>query len=194
MNLSGLFAAKPGRESLSGSTQVFSNIQGGSIFSMTSNGVAGRASNSIFGQSMNTESTVADSMCSGSIIDSTVKASFVDFTRHSSFNNRRTSIAQNILNSRRRTIEVDNRQSRETEESLNNRGSALEEGHVNDIHVAINQGKPHHSVVEEESAEFEEFKGSVDNDSPNKIIDSHRSGSGSGRTHTGINTILTPEQ
>ena len=190
MNLSGLFAAKPGRESLSGSTQVFSNIQGGSIFSMTSNGVAGRASNSIFGQSMNTESTVADSMCSGSIIDSTVKASFVDFTRHSSFNNRRTSIAQNILNSRRRTIEVDTRQS---EESLNNRGSALEEGHVNDIHVAINQGK-HHSVVEEEAGEFEEFKGSVDNESPNKLVDSHRSGSGSGRTHTGINAILTPEQ
>lgn len=49
----------------------------------------------------------------------------------------------------------------------------------------------HHSVVEEEG-EFEEFKGSVDNDSPDKIIDSHRSGSGSGRTHTGINAIYTP--
>jgi len=96
------------------------------------------------------------------------------------------------LNSRRRTVEL-NAQDRPSEESLNNRGSAIEEGHVNDIHVAaINQAKLHHSVVEEEKCE--EFKGSVDSSSPDKFIDSHRSGSGSGRTHTGINVILTPEQ
>ncbi len=86
---------------------------------------------------MNTESTVADSMCGGSLIDSTGKASFIDFARHSSFNNRRTSIAQNIITNRR-TTEIANRQSRPSEDSLNNRGSALEEGHVNDIHLAIN--------------------------------------------------------
>ena len=138
MNLSGLFAAKPSRESLAGSTQIFSNIQGGSIFSMTSNGNADRGNTSIFGQSMATESTVADSMCSGSIIDSSGKASFIDFTiRNSDFNNRRTSIAQNILNSRRRTLEI-KPEDRPSEESLNNRGSAIEEGQVNDIHLAIN--------------------------------------------------------
>lgn len=131
----------------------------------------------LFGSSVNTDSTVADSMLSGSIVGSVGKGSIVDFNMSNI--GRRTSIAVNMQ--RRQTVQPTI--ARQSDSSLNDRGSAIGEGHVNHINSAINSGK-HFSEVGQE-----EFKTSVEAVG-NGQCDSQRSGSGSGRKHMGIRSFV----
>lgn len=142
---------------------------------------------SLFSSSeVQTESTAMDSMFSGSLVGSLGKASFVDFSMSIG---RRTSIAKNLQ--RRRTEIVED--IRESEGSLNDRGSALdqqhdeEEGNVNQIQSSIKVGGKCFSDVK-----IEEHKDHSKSKSASDMLDSHRSGSGSGRLHNVIGSFVDP--
>ena len=75
--------------------------------------------------------------------------------------------------------------------SLNERSSIIEEGHVNQISSAINQGKSMSSViVEEEARECELPLCDFDPENVCQSFSSGRSGTDSGRRHSGIKSII----
>jgi len=139
---------------------------------------------SIFAQSQGTESTAADSMLYAS--SSLGKNSIIDFGPI--LNGRRSSFFVAHLMTRRKTEQV-TYQSRGSEgnSSLNERASNLEEGQINTICSPI-QGKCLSSVLVTEESKEDTYR------APEVVLQhSNRSGSGSGRQHSGINCILDPE-
>ena len=144
---------------------------------------------SLFSSSeVQTESTAQDSMFSGSLVGSLGKGSFVDFSMSIG---RRTSIAKNLVQRRRTEIIEDVRESDGTA-SLNDRGSAIqeqqeEEGNVNLIRSIKAEGRCFSDV----KISTEETKENM-NKSALGLMDSHRSGSGSGRLHNVIGSFVDP--
>ena len=136
-----------------------------------------------------TESTAQDSMFSGSLVGSLGKGSFVDFSMSIG---RRTSIAKNLAHRRRTEIVEDVRRESDGTASLNDRGSVIleqqeEEGNVNLIR-SIKAGGMCFSDV---NVTIEECKENMNKSAPG-FLDSHRSGSGSGRLHNVIGSFVDP--
>jgi len=143
----------------------------------------------IFGATSQTDSTVADSMYSSSLVGlgSVGKASFVDFSMCYGF---RTSIASK--RPRRGTELLIREEVRESEGSINDRGSSLEEGQVNKIDSVVPLKCKTSPVKCYSDVKVEEFKDSVEGELRPVRSNSNRSGSGSGRLHNGIKSFIDP--